>query len=58
MQAIVIIVSTVVVAIGVTTGIVAIMRVEFRRGSWLRPLSQDLFSARVKIMLITGYYVR
>ena len=50
MQAIVIIVSTVVVAIGVTTGIVAIMRVEFR---WLHPLPQDSFSARVIIQAIS-----
>jgi len=47
MQAIVSIVGTAVVVIGATTSIVATMRVEFRWGSWLRPLSQDLFSARV-----------
>ena len=50
MQAIVIIVSTAVVAIGVTAGIVAIMRVEFRWGSRLHPLSQDLFSVQVIIL--------
>ena len=56
-EALVLLVTGVTVGLAIAIAIVVIMA-EFCRGLWLRPLSQDLFSARVHIIHYYRYINR